>query len=172
MADKIKIRTEHTLHDLTGIAQTAMPVVKQLLGKQGFYMLELLNNWRCVIGSELAKYTLPYKLSFKKDERSNGCLTLITISGAFAMEIKQKQQLIINKVNSYFGYEAVSTIKILQTGNAEDFLYSKKPLENIKKSVVSQEQENYITELVKNIDSPQLREIVEKLGRQVVLENK
>lgn len=88
------------------------------------------------------------------------------------MEIKQKQQLIINKVNSYFGYEAVSTIKILQTGNAEDFLYSKKPLENVKKSVVSQEQENYITELVKNIDSPQLREIVEKLGRQVVLENK
>lgn len=88
------------------------------------------------------------------------------------MEIKQKQQLIINKVNSYFGYEAVSTIKILQTGNAEDFLYSKKPLENVKKSVVSQEQENYITELVKGIDSPQLREIVEKLGRQVVLENK
>ena len=88
------------------------------------------------------------------------------------MEIKQKQQLIINKVNSYFGYEAVSTIKILQTRNAEDFLYSKKPLENVKKSVVSQEQENYITELVKNIDSPQLREIVEKLGRQVVLENK
>ena len=42
----------------------------------------------------------------------------------------------------------------------------------MKKSVVSQEQENYITELAKGIDSPQLREIVEKLGRQVVLENK
>lgn len=88
------------------------------------------------------------------------------------MEIKQKQQLIINKVNSYFGYEAVSAIKILQTGNAEDFFYNKKPLENVKKSVVSQEQENYITELAKGIDSPQLREIVEKLGRQVVQENK
>ena len=115
MADKIKIRTEHTLHDLTGIAQTAMPVVKQLLGKQGFYMLELLNNWRCVIGSELAKYTLPYKLSFKKDERSNGCLTLITVSGAFAMEIKQKQQLIINKVTGtpYIKGRHLATGKII-----------------------------------------------------------
>jgi hypothetical protein len=172
MEDKIKIRSEHTLHDLTGVAQASMPIVKQLLGKQGFQLIELLSSWRNIVGTNLAQYTLPYKLSFKNGERTDGCLTLITIGGAFALEMKQKQQSIINKVNSYFGYDAVSSIKILQTGNPEVFAPTKKTLENMKKNVVSVQEENYITEITKDITSPELREILVSLGKFVAIENK
>lgn len=172
MESKIKIRSEHTLHDLTGVAQISMPIVKQLLGNQGFQLIELISNWRNIVGINLAQYTLPYKLNFRKNERTDGCLTLITVSGAFALEIKQKQQIIINKINSYFGYEAVSSIKILQTGNIEVFTINKKPSEKVKKNVVSEQEENYITEITKDIASPELREVLVSLGRQVTAENK
>ena len=172
MVKEIKIRHEHALHDLTSVAQTAMPVVRQLLGQQGLQTVELLRAWRSIVGPQLAQYTLPCKLVFKKDERSNGCLTLMTISGAFAMEIKQKQQSILNKINSFFGYAAVGSLKIIQTGNPQDFLINKKPFENLKKNVVSDDEENYITELTKDINSPQLRETLQRLGEAVTLQNK
>lgn len=172
MESGIKINQEHTLHDLTGIAHAVMPLAKQLLGKRGFFLVDLLTSWQQIVGENLARYTLPYQIVFRKDERINGCLTLLTLSGAFAMEIKQKERQILDKVNAYFGYEAIASLKIMQTGNADDFPMAKKPIENLKKNVVSAGEENYITELTKNVQSADLREILQRLGQAVISENK
>ena len=167
MADKIKIRTEHISSDLINISKVIMPVAKQLLGVHGFFMVELLRNWRTVVGVKIAKYALPVKLTFPKDSRRHGCLTIATSNGAFAMEIKQKQCVILNEINSFFGYEAVDTLKIIQTSDAAISFTFKKPTENVQKSVVSADKENYITELTKDIHSPELRETLQKLGKLV-----
>lgn len=170
MKDKIKIRSEHTSSGLVNLAKVVMPVAKQLLGAQGFYMVDLLTNWQTIVGKNLASYALPIKLTFKQDERCNGCLSIITLSGAFAMEIKQKERMILNKINEFFGYEAVGKLKILQTAAVADFGVNKKPIENLQKNVVSADKENYITELIKDIQSPKLRLVLQNLGQAIVVE--
>lgn len=172
MSPKLKINSEHILHDLTGVGKTIQPLVKQLLGAGGLITLELLKNWEAVVGHDLAQYTLPQKILFKKDERQNGTLILLTLSGAFAMEVKQHEPHILQKINTFFGYPAVTTLKILQTGNPEDFILHKKPLENLKKSVVSATEENYITELTKDIQSEELRTKLQSLGEAIWRKNK
>lgn len=170
MTDKIHIRNEHTATGLTNVSKVIMPVAKQLLGNHGFFMVDLLSNWSAIVGHNLAAYALPTKLSFPQNTRLNGCLTITVMAGAYAMEIKQQERLLLDKINVYFGYEAITKLKIIQTANQEDFSVCKKPIENLQKNVVSAAEENYITELTKDIRSPELRKIVQKLGLAVAAE--
>ena len=63
-------------------------------------------------------------------------------------------------------------IKILQNGTPQDFLIRKKPIDKVKKTVVSAEEESYITELTKDIEQPELRDAIADLGRMVLLQQK
>ncbi|MBQ7633237.1 MAG: DUF721 domain-containing protein [Alphaproteobacteria bacterium] len=171
MARKITINTEHNAKGLTSIAQTALPITRQLLGANGFMQAELLSSWDSIVGTEIAQYSLPQKLVFTPNMRSDGCLTIAVPAGAFAMEIKQNEAKIIAQINAFFGYQAISKIKILQNDNPENFSIGKKPIDKVKKTVVSADEESYITELVKNIERPELREAIENLGRAVYADN-
>lgn len=167
MARGLKINKEHTSKGLMNISQTALPLAKQLLGPRGFTQMELLASWKEIVGEDLAQCSLPYKLLFPKDKRSEGCLTVMVPAGAYAMEISQKEPQIVEKINAFFGYAAVNKLKILQSGSPENFLLGKKPIDKVKKTVVSAEEESYITESVEGIESDELRKVLEKLGRAV-----
>ena len=167
MAKKIDISSEHKLTDLTNVAKTVNPLLRQLLGNNGMFFLELLNSWEEIIGKELAKYCLPQNIAFKKGERIDGCLNISVLSGAFAMEIQQRQRQIIERINSFFGYPAISKLKIIQSANPENFLLNKKPIDKMKKNVVSASEESYITELTKDINNDELRKTLENIGKYV-----
>ena len=167
MSKKIQIKEEHTLEDLTSVSKTILPLAKQLLGAKGLMEIEILSGWTSIVGEDLAQYSLPQKISFRKNERSDGTLELLVLSGAFAMEIKQREPQILDKINTYFGYNAVSKLKIVQNSCPENFLIDKKPIDNMKKNLVSKEEQNYITEIVKDIDSSDLRQKLENLGKAV-----
>ena len=167
MAKKIQIKEEHTLEDLTSVSKTILPLAKQLLGAKGLMEIEILSGWTSIVGEDLAQYSLPQKIFFRKNERSDGTLELLVLSGAFAMEIKQRESQILDKINSYFGYIAVSKLKIVQNSCPENFLIDKKPIDNMKKNLVSKEEQNYITEIVKDIDNSDLRQKLENLGKAV-----
>ncbi|MBR1825499.1 MAG: DUF721 domain-containing protein [Alphaproteobacteria bacterium] len=172
MGRKLKINSEHTLKGLTGVSETALPIMRQLLGQRGFMQMDLLTSWNSIVGEDMAKYSLPQKLVFPKDSHSDGCLTIMVPAGAFAMEIAQNEQRIVDKINSFFGYPAVKKIRILQNGTAQDFIKEKKPIDKVKKTVVSDKEESYITELTRDIERPELREAVENLGRLVFSQHK
>ena len=167
MTKKIQIKEEHTLEDLTSVSKTILPLAKQLLGAKGLMEIEILSGWTSIVGEDLAQYSLPQKISFRKNERSDGTLELLVLSGAFAMEIKQREPQILDKINTYFGYKAVLKLKIVQNSCPENFLIDKKPIDNMKKNLVSKEEQNYITEIVKDIDSSDLRQKLENLGKAV-----
>lgn len=167
MTKKLSINTARNAIGLTSIAKTVNPLLQQLLGDNGMILLELLEAWNQIIGEETASYCLPQKISFNKNERSGGCLHLSVLAGAFAMEIQQRQQQIIEKVNSFFGYPAISKLKICQTGNTEKFLINKKSTDKVKKKVVTSEEESYITELIKDIEDEDLRQSLAEIGRAV-----
>jgi hypothetical protein len=109
---------------------------------------------------------LPQRLNFRRDERTNGCLELLVLGGAFALEIKQREAQILEKINTYFGYTAVDRLKIIQCSNPDNFLL-KKPQDNPKKNLVSLADKCYVTELVKDIDNQKLRETLENIGLAV-----
>ncbi len=165
---KLILKENHTLDDLTQVNKTVLPLAKQLLGLNGMMEIELLANWSDIVGETLAQYSLPQKIRFNKNERSNGLIELVVLSGAFALEIKQREKQILEKINTYFGYFAVSKLKIIQNSSPENFLLNKKPIDNVKNFLVSETEQTYITELVKDIHSDKLRETLNNLGKAVL----
>ena len=129
--------------------------------------MEILSGWTGIVGDQLSQFTLPQKISFKKNERTNGILELLVLSGAFALEVKQREPQILEKINTFFGYEAITKLKIIQNSCPENFLISQNPIDNMKNFLVSKEEQNYITEIVKDVENKDLRQHLENLGKAV-----
>lgn len=159
---------ERTTGDLQALSKSILPLAKMVLGKKGFVETDILTNWQDIIGEDLANFTSPLKIDFKPQQRLNGILHLEVPSGAFALEIQHKEKIILQKINTYFGYNAVSSIRIIQNSNFQNF--TPPPAKKIEK-LVTPEEENYIQELAGEINHPELKEILIKLGQSIFTDN-
>ncbi len=157
---------------ISSISQAMLPLVKQVLGKKGFVEIDILSNWDNIIGGELAQFSFPQRIDFKRGERNNGILNLSVPTGAFAVEIQHREKFIIERINTYFGYNAVSRLKIIQ--NNELDIDEIKEINQGKqhKILVTAEEQNYINDLAEDLNNPALKEILIKLGQSVFDNNK
>jgi hypothetical protein len=89
--------------------------------RHGFAYGEALMQWDAIVGERLAQHTRPLKLKWPRQDRSaqkfGGILTVEAAPG-FAMELHYQTPRLIERLNGYFGYGAVSAIKIV-SGSAE-----------------------------------------------------
>ena len=100
--------------EFQSLAKSILPLARNVLGKKGFVETDILTNWNAIIGEELAAYTFPQKIDFKRGEKTGGTLHLAVPSGAFALEVQHREKFILQKINTYFGYNAVSNLRIAQ----------------------------------------------------------
>ncbi len=152
---------EHSAKGLTPVFEAIRPLTKKVLGKHGFAEVDILTNWEQIVGEELASFCLPLKLDNKKKT-----LSISTAGGAFALELKQRQNIILEKINSFLGFNAVTDLKIIQ--NSHNISAAQKPQENKHKKLVTAEQQNYIDNLVKDVDNQELKNILTKLGQDIL----
>lgn len=157
--------------DLTALSKTMAPLTKQLFGKKGFVEVSILTNWDKIVGKELANYSFPQKIDFKREQKNNGILHLQVPSGAFALEIAHREKYILEKINAYFGYNAVSGLKIVQNSSislAED-ISDDEPKKQI--DLVTDNEKKYIESISDEIKNSKLKEILIKLGHCIFNEN-
>ena len=160
---------ERKNHGLLAISQTVMPLVKKALGKKGLVEADVLLDWEKIAGAELAVCSQPERIEFKKDQRNEGILHLRVSSGAHALEIKHKEKIILEKINAYFGYKAVAGLRIMQS---PEFLAQQNVEVKDNKAVVSPEEESYIRQLAIGVENNELRETLERLGKNIIRDHK
>ncbi|MBE6444681.1 MAG: DUF721 domain-containing protein [Alphaproteobacteria bacterium] len=166
---KTFISEERRTHDLLAVGKMLKPLAKNLLGSNGFSEIDLLSNWNDIAG-DMAEYTLPIGISYPKGSKQGGTIQIEVPGGAFALELQHREKLILSKINSFLGYNAVSSIKITQNIN-----FPIKDIEdvgNIQKNLVTTEEENYIIDLSKDINNQDLKNRIVSLGKRVVSNNK
>ncbi len=164
---KTIINHEHKAEGLNLLASDMEGLVQKLLGSKGLIQTDILRNWQKIVGENLAHCTLPQKLDFKKDKRDEGTLFLIVSSGALALEVSQKTPIIIEKINTYFGYKAVNHIKIIQQ---EVFFEDK--IVNVadmqKKKLVTEQEQNYISQISQGVEHEELKARLQSLGESIL----
>ena len=84
------------------------------LKKRGFPNADVVMAWPKIVGPDLAQTTHPKSLSFPTNSRRDGTLTVVT-GGAFALTLDMMRPLVLERVNLYFGYTAVTRLRIVQT---------------------------------------------------------
>ena len=165
------ISEERRTHDLQSVAKMLMPLAKNLLGKKGFAEIDLLSNWREIVGEEIASYSLPRQIISAKGNKDGGCLQVEVPSGAFALELQLREKIIKEKINFYFGYQAVAGIRIVQNSELA-FSDDEQDMQGAQKVLVTKEEENYIRDLSDGVENPELKQKLIELGCSVISNNK
>ena len=156
---------------MQSVAKMLMPLAKNLLGKKGFAEIDLLSNWREIVGEEIASYSLPRQIISAKGNKDGGCLQVEVPSGAFALELQLREKIIKEKINFYFGYQAVAGIRIVQNSELA-FSDDEQDMQGAQKVLVTKEEENYIRDLSDGVENPELKQKLIELGCSVISNNK
>ena len=130
--------------------------VKGILKKSGYNYSEIISKWNMLVGKDISSCAYPKSIKMKKGD-SHGTLVL-AIKRGDEINVEYSKKKIIDKINSYFGYNLLNEIK-LQTFN---FKYEKRKNKNIlgKSSENFQEKINQIkNENIKNSLSQLLKTI-------------
>ena len=99
-----------TIQGLRSFKNTLPPKVKRILDKKGQMYSKTLDNWKYIVGEELFK--ICYPKSFKNSNKLAGGFLNIMVKRGNEVDLEYSKRNIINKINAYFGYEAVKNIKL------------------------------------------------------------
>jgi hypothetical protein len=142
----------------SSVSKVAAPV----LGKRGFGEAQMILAWKSVVGQDLARDTLPVKLSFGRGERMDGTLHLRVAPGA-GLTVQHLEPLIIERINGFFGYKAVARLALRQGALPHrDGLEAPRPRE------LGAGERASLKRQVAGIEDPELRDVLEGLGRAVL----
>lgn len=151
--------------DYEGLA-TLVPEIRVLtrkaLGIRGFSGADILESWEDIVGPDLAKGVKPEKLTFEGNSRSNGTLVVKTAGGAFAMLFEHQKRRVIERINAFFGYPAVSHIKMVQGA-----LKLSMPKLDMHRPVDAEKLKE-LTEKVSLIDDEELRNRTYAVGKALL----
>jgi len=167
---KINISEERHSSDLESLGSIFMPIIKNSLSAEDLIGTDIILNWRNIIGNEMATFCQP--LNTKYNPHTN-CRTLYieTPVGGFALEIQHRENYILEKINAYFGYQAIHKLNISQNANIRPMFTGKKA-ENTQELEVSEEDKKYLMQLTEEIKDEKLRENLIKIGKKILLANK
>jgi hypothetical protein len=162
MADKkTKPSDERRTHGLVSIAVPSGQVTRPVFGRHGFAGGALVVDWPAIVGSAVASHTLPIGIRFPPKERADGTLTVKVDSGAFALEMQHLEPLILERINGYFGWKAVSRLKLRQ-GPLPEVANPKAPTTTKPSSA-----KPVAPDALAMVEDPELREVLERLGRRL-----
>jgi hypothetical protein len=133
-------------------------VLEPAARRRGLAEAKLLSEWPTIVGLGLAARCHPIRLNQSTD-RTGGIL-LLHVAGAAALELQHSQPQILERINGFFGYEAVCRLRLIQA-----------PLPRIERPVpavnrsVAETEEIEIAQAVREIRDPGLRAALHDLGR-------
>ena len=111
---EFKNNTKHrykTIQGLRSFKSTLPKNVKKIIGKKGHIYSETLDNWRYIVGDELFKVCFPK--SFKTSNRLSSSYLSIMVKRGHEVDLEYSKKIILDKLNSYLGYNAVEKLKFI-----------------------------------------------------------
>lgn len=135
-------------------------LTRPVLGNRGFAGADVIAHWPTIVGAELAALACPLSLKYERKNQRHGATLMVRVaSGAAATLLQFKGPQVIERVNRYFGYQAVAKLQI-----------SLGPLPKTAKAPYRDQPDlpaahrAEIDQAVEDVDSPALRLALGQLG--------
>jgi hypothetical protein len=87
------------------------------LKTQGFASAEILARWADIVGPEVAAHSEPIKINWPRaagDEAPEPATLVLRVEGPAAIEIQHLSAVILERVNRFFGWQAIGRIALRQ----------------------------------------------------------
>ena len=146
-------------------------VAAKVYARHGAAWAGLLSEWRAIVGASLADVCTPEKISWPGQSRDQtqsrhqkiGGTLVIKVAYGRALEIQHTTPQIIDKINVYYGYQAVSQIKIVQGKVTKPEIVEKTALPPLNKEASAQ-----LEAQMSDIDNDNLKHALENLAKGVL----
>jgi len=107
-------------------------LTKPAFEKFGFSVTSIITEWGQIVGQDLAGFTQPDKLKWRRKKAdapggytgapnlmdnsrtSDGATLVLRVEGSNAIEVQFQSEQIIERINCYFGFKAITEIRIFQ----------------------------------------------------------
>ena len=130
MRTKYNIKQRYkTVQGLRSFKDTLPTMIKKILTRKGEIYSKTLDNWKYLVGHELFK--ICYPKSFRKSNIKGKTLTIMVKHG-YEVDVEYSKQLIMDKLNFFFGKKIVQRIVIKTFDGKSDEKEFKK--ENVTKN--------------------------------------
>jgi len=130
--------------------------------KQGFASREIVTRWESIVGAEIALHAEPLRMQWSRkmneDDAEPGTLVL-RVEGPAAIEIQHQSGLILERVNRFFGWQAVGAVALRQAPLTRRKVNKSKPKPDLAAA-------KRVAETLDIADEP-LREALGRLGAAV-----
>ena len=149
-------------HGLRAVAAPVARVAGPALKRRGLAQGRLLTDWAEIVGAKLAEVSRPEKLVPGKGADGGGTLE-VRVSGPLAVEIQHLAPVVIERINRYFGYQAVGRLRLVHAPVGE---LGRKPV--LPPAPRDPAAEADLEAALAGIDDPALREALAGLGRALL----
>ena len=141
-----KQRTK-TIQGLRSFKDTLPKKIKKILNKKGHIYSKTLENWRYIVGNELFEFCYPK--SFKNSNRLRDSCLNIMVKRGHEVDTEYSKNLIIQKMNKFFGYKVVEKVKLI-TFEGDQKKFKKKIKKDATKSEYLEKISNIKNDKIKN----------------------
>ena len=143
------------------IAELMPEVGRTAFRRFGFVQSSVVTRWPEIVGERHARVCMPEAIRFPPGEKSDGILQLLVVP-AHAPMISHVIPEIIERVNRFFGYNAVSRVKLRQ-GAVKPPVSKERPTAPPSLRPIPLE----LGDSLRDIGDPELRTVLESLARSL-----
>jgi len=99
------------------LAEFTGSALSDALRSQGFASTEIIARWAEIAGPEIAAHSEPMKITWSRqagDEPVEPATLVLRVEGPAAIEIQHLSAVILERVNRFFGWQAIGRIALRQ----------------------------------------------------------
>src|SRR6266850_509649 len=92
-------------------------VFSDAYAKQGFAARELVTRWAEIAGADIARHSEPLRMQWPRPvegQPQEPATLVLRVEGPAALEIQHKSDVILERVNRFFGWSAVGRLALRQ----------------------------------------------------------
>ena len=106
-----------TIQGLRSFKDTLPKNIKKIIKKKGHIFSETLNNWKYIAGDDL--FQICYPKSFKNSNKFGVSTLQIMVKRGHEIDLEYSKKVIMDKMNSFFGYAVVEKLKFISFDDAQ-----------------------------------------------------
>ena len=157
-AEKTIGRTPPRRRGLQSAAAAVTRVAAPMWRKRGFAESRVITDWPSIVGDAIAPYCVPLRITRPRGQ-AGGAL-YVRAAGAWAVELHHLSPQILDRVNGFLGFQAITELKIVQGPIAAAAQRRRpKPLPPDARSLIS--------DAVSDVSDDGLRDALERLGESL-----
>ncbi len=148
--------------------------------KRGFTTAELISSWPDIVGDRYAQRVAPDRIVWQRGSRGRDAhgealgqamgepaILEVHTDGATALMLSHETQVVVERINSFFGWAAIGRIKIVQR---PIITRRRAAIPSLRK--LTPEEEVELSSKVDAVANPALKQALERLGRAIIAKNR